>query len=74
MAAGSFQVFREVVSTTWTYNGFNNSTGVTLWRDPARSMFPVKLEETIVHGDTSRPYISRVTRELQSRSWLAAAQ
>lgn len=66
--AGTFQVFREVVSTTWVYNGFSNSKGVTLWRDPARSMFPVKLDETIVRGDNSRPYISHVTRELQSRS------
>lgn len=68
VAAGSFQVFREVVSTTWTHDGFSNSRGVTLWRDPARSMFPVKLDETIVHGDTSKPYISHITRELQSRS------
>jgi len=66
--AGSFQVFREVIATTWVYNGFSNSMGVTLWRDPARSMFPVKLDETIVHGDTSKPYISHLTRELQSRS------
>jgi len=66
--AGSFQVFKEVVSTTWVFNGFSNSRGATLWRDPARSMFPVKVDETIVRGDTSKPYISHVTRELQSRS------
>lgn len=67
VSAGTFQAFKEVVSTSWNHNGFSNSIGITLWRDPARSMLPVKLDEAIVHGDTSKPYISHLTRELQSR-------
>jgi len=67
VAAGTFQAFKEAVETSWVFNGFVNSTSVTVWRDPARSMFPVKLDETLVHGDTSRPSFSHETRELLSR-------
>ena len=67
VAAGTFQAFRETVDTTWVFNGFTNSTSVTLWRDPARSMFAVRLDEAIVHGDTSKPYFTHETRELLSR-------
>jgi hypothetical protein len=68
--AGTFQAFRETVSTTWTSganNEFSNGTGTTAWRDTAHSLFTIKLDETIVHGDTSRPYISHDVRELLRR-------
>ena len=67
VAAGTFQAFRETVETTWVLNGFTNGSSVTLWRDPARSMFPVKLDEMLVHGDTSRASFAHETRELPSR-------
>lgn len=67
VAAGTFQAFRETVETTWVFNGFTNGSSVTLWRDPARSMFPVKLDEMLVHGDTSRASFAHETRELPSR-------
>ena len=67
VAAGTFQAFRETVETTWVFDGFTNDTSVTLWRDPARSMFPVKLDEVLVHGDTSKPSFAHETRELLSR-------
>ncbi len=68
--AGTFQAFRETVSTTWTSgtrNEFSNGTGTTIWRDTARSLFPIMLDETIVHGDTSRPYLTHDVRELLRR-------
>jgi hypothetical protein len=67
VTAGTFQAFRETVETTWVFNGFANSSSVTLWRDPARSMFPVKLDEVLVHGDTSKASFAHETRELLSR-------
>jgi hypothetical protein len=65
--AGTFQAFRETVSTTWTSNGFSDGTGTTAYRDTTHSLFPIKVDETIVHGDTSRPYFTHDTRELLRR-------
>ncbi len=70
VAAGTFQAFRETVSTTWTSganNEFSNGTGTTVWRDTGHSLFTIKADETIVHGDKSKPYISHEVRELLRR-------
>ena len=67
VAAGTFQALKEIVSTTYVSNGFTNRNDVTLWRDPARSLFPVMLEQDMVRGDTSKPWISHETRQLLSR-------
>ena len=67
VGAGTFLALKEHVYTTYLSNGFTNVTDVTLWRDPARSLFPVMVDESIQHGDPSTPYIAHETRELLSR-------
>ena len=67
VGTGVVQAVKETITTSWVADGFANSTDVTVWRDPARSLFTVMLDESIVHGDTSRPWISHETRQLLSR-------
>ena len=67
VGAGTFMAVKEQVTTSWVANGFTNSTDATIWRDQARSLFPVMIDESIQHGDTSRPWISHETRQLLSR-------
>jgi len=69
--AGTFQAFRETVSEAWTSgaNGqFSNGAGITSWRETSGSLQVVKLDESIVHGDTSRPWFTHETRELASHT------
>lgn len=67
VGTGVIQAVKETVTTSWVSNGFANNTDVTVWRDPARSLFPVMIDESITHGDTSKPWISHETRQLLSR-------
>ena len=68
MPAGTFQALKEVVSTTWTAAGFANTNDAVVWRDPGRSLFTLKLDETYLRGDTSRPSMAHETRELLRRT------
>ena len=67
VGTGVILAVKETVTTSWVADGFANSTDVTVWRDPARSLFPVMIDESITHGDTSKPWIAHETRQLLSR-------
>jgi hypothetical protein len=68
VGAGVFQALRETVSITYTVGGIDYRTDETLWRDPARSLFAVMIENSYWRSDTSHPYIAHLLRQLSSRS------
>ena len=67
VAAGTFQAFRETVSLSWSSGAsgeFSNGSGTTVWRETTGALAAIKLDQTTVHGDTSRTWFTHDVREL----------
>jgi len=65
--AGTFQAVKQTVHLTWVDNGVAGTSDMTLWRDPAHWMFPVKSDQAIARSGATTAYITRDQRELASR-------